>query len=94
MIAQIAPTLVSIIAATMTTKIMGNSGKTSADAVTFCDFFFLMPTGDITWHHGWTLHSSPSNPRDEARTALAISYVRDGTRLLSDSVGLVYSGAC
>ncbi|CAM9760592.1 unnamed protein product, partial [Laminaria digitata] len=47
----------------------------------------LSAAGDITWHHGWTLHSSPGNTRDEPRTAFAISYLRDGTRLLSDSTG-------
>ncbi|CAM9250110.1 unnamed protein product, partial [Hapterophycus canaliculatus] len=46
-----------------------------------------LSAGDVTWHHGWTLHSSPGNTRETARVALAISYFRDGTRLLSDSAG-------
>ncbi|CAN0327379.1 unnamed protein product [Pylaiella littoralis] len=46
-----------------------------------------LSVGDITWHHGWILHSSPGNTRDESRVALAVSYFRDGTRLLSDSAG-------
>eukprot|EP00903_Cladosiphon_okamuranus_P014776 g13690.t1 len=46
-----------------------------------------LAAGDITWHHGWTLHSSPGNARDTPRVALAVSYFRDGTRLLSDSAG-------
>ncbi|CAM9562288.1 unnamed protein product, partial [Ascophyllum nodosum] len=45
--------------------------------------------GDLTWHHGWTLHTSPGNRLDEPRVALAISYMRDGTRLLHDSTGWV-----
>ncbi|CAB1113097.1 unnamed protein product [Ectocarpus sp. CCAP 1310/34] len=46
-----------------------------------------LAAGDITWHHGWTLHSSPGNRRETRRVALAVSYFRDGTCLLSDTAG-------
>lgn len=54
----------------------------------------LVSAGDVTWHHGWTLHSSPGNKRDRPRVALAISYFRDGTRLLSDCAGCVQTSCC
>lgn len=41
-----------------------------------------MEWGDVTWHHGWTLHSSPSQPPNSSpRVALAISYFADGARV-------------
>lgn len=39
--------------------------------------------GDVTWHHGWTLHSAPGQPQDGApRVALAVSFFADGARRL------------
>ena len=39
--------------------------------------------GDCTFHHGWTLHSSPENALDRARYAYAVSYIADGACLLN-----------
>jgi hypothetical protein len=41
-----------------------------------------MDWGDVTWHHGWTLHSSPPQPPGSTpRLALAVSYFADGARV-------------
>jgi hypothetical protein len=42
-----------------------------------------MAVGDVSWHHGWTLHCAGQQPRrSEPRLAIAISYMADGARLL------------
>lgn len=41
--------------------------------------------GDVSFHHGWTLHSAPPNTLDETRYAYAISFIADGMYLLQDS---------
>jgi len=38
--------------------------------------------GDVSIHHGWCLHSSPSNEQEETRYALSLSYCADGAPLL------------
>eukprot|EP00639_Heterosigma_akashiwo_P037982 CAMPEP_0194710688 /NCGR_PEP_ID=MMETSP0296-20130528/3229_1 /TAXON_ID=39354 /ORGANISM="Heterosigma akashiwo, Strain CCMP2393" /LENGTH=142 /DNA_ID=CAMNT_0039608501 /DNA_START=273 /DNA_END=701 /DNA_ORIENTATION=- len=44
--------------------------------------------GDATWHHGWTLHSAPENTvSGSTREAIAISFIADGTKVLSDEAG-------
>lgn len=41
-----------------------------------------MDWGDVTWHHGWTLHSSPPQPLGSPpRLALAFSYFADGAKI-------------
>ena len=43
-----------------------------------------MAEGDVTWHHGWTLHYAPPQPRKSPpRLALAVTYFADGARLLA-----------
>ena len=42
-----------------------------------------MEVGDVSFHHGWTLHTAPAQPKkSEARLALSITYFADGARLL------------
>ena len=42
-----------------------------------------MNIGDVSWHAGWTLHSSPAQPYGtQRRLALSVSYYSDGARLL------------
>lgn len=42
-----------------------------------------MDLGDVTFHHGWTLHSAPAQPKhSETRAALSVTYFADGARLL------------
>jgi len=39
--------------------------------------------GDVTWHHGWTLHCAGAQPKgSKPRMALAVAYFADGARLL------------
>lgn len=39
--------------------------------------------GDVSWHHGWTLHAAGPQPADSPpRLALSLTYIADGTRLL------------
>lgn len=41
-----------------------------------------MAVGDVSWHHGWTLHAAGAQPRGSPpRLALAVSYFADGARL-------------
>jgi ectoine hydroxylase-related dioxygenase (phytanoyl-CoA dioxygenase family) len=40
-----------------------------------------MAAGDATFHHGWTLHSAPSNPTDRMREVMTIIYYADGTKV-------------
>ena len=42
-----------------------------------------MELGDVSWHHGWLLHHAPAQPPGSpTRTALAVSYFRDGARVV------------
>ena len=42
-----------------------------------------MELGDVSWHHGWLLHHAPAQPPgSSARTALAVSYFKDGARVV------------
>lgn len=41
-----------------------------------------LQAGDATWHHGWLLHSAPTNDESAARRAIAISFFADGARRL------------
>lgn len=42
-----------------------------------------MALGDVSWHHGWTLHTAgPQPPGSAPRLALAVSFFADGARLL------------
>ena len=50
-------------------------------AEALCDHGELRP-GDATWHHGWTLHSSPPNELDSPRLAFTVSFIADGARIL------------
>ena len=43
--------------------------------------------GDVSWHHGWLLHSAPENVGAD-RTAVAVSFFADGARLV-DEAGLM-----
>jgi hypothetical protein len=43
----------------------------------------LLALGDATWHAGWTLHSSPPQPKTgPPRAAMAVSFFADGARRL------------
>ena len=43
-----------------------------------------MQPGDVSFHHGWTLHcAGPQPPGSQPRLAIAISYFADGARLLA-----------
>lgn len=47
-------------------------------------FAGAMAVGDVSWHHGWTLHcASPQPPDTPQRLALAVSFFADGARLLA-----------
>jgi len=42
-----------------------------------------MELGDVSWHHGWLLHHAPPQPQGSpVRMALAVSYFRDGARVV------------
>ena len=42
-----------------------------------------MALGDVSWHHGWTLHCAAPQPmRSEPCLALSVSYFRDGAKLV------------
>jgi hypothetical protein len=42
-----------------------------------------MALGDVSWHHGWLLHTAGAQPRGtHPRLALAVSFFADGTRVL------------
>jgi hypothetical protein len=42
-----------------------------------------MAVGDVSWHHGWTLHTAGAQPpKSPPRLALAVSYFADGARVL------------
>jgi hypothetical protein len=45
-----------------------------------------MAAGDVSAHHGWTLHGAPPPPEGAAaaRAAFAVSYFADGARLLDE----------
>lgn len=40
--------------------------------------------GDVSWHHGWTLHSAADNALLHDRLAFTVSYFADGAMLLDD----------
>ena len=42
--------------------------------------------GDVSWHHGWTLHAAPPLLEEgaERRLAYAVTYIRDGAMLLPE----------
>lgn len=40
-----------------------------------------MTVGDVTFHHGWTIHSAPPNPTDSMRPVMTMIYLADGTRV-------------
>lgn len=43
-----------------------------------------MSVGDVSWHHGWTLHAAaPQLPGSSQRLALAVSFFADGAKLLA-----------
>eukprot|EP00878_Enallax_costatus_P025053 GHUV01026774.1.p1 GENE.GHUV01026774.1~~GHUV01026774.1.p1 ORF type:complete len:227 (+),score=34.70 GHUV01026774.1:477-1157(+) len=43
-----------------------------------------MSLGDVSWHHGWTLHgAAPQPPGTPQRLAIAVSFFADGARLLA-----------
>lgn len=45
-----------------------------------------MQPGDVSFHHGWTLHCAGPQPTGtQPRLALAVSYFADGARLLRKS---------
>jgi hypothetical protein len=47
-----------------------------------------MELGDVSCHHGWTLHMAPGQRRNtQARVALAVSYFADGAQLLDWKAG-------
>jgi ectoine hydroxylase-related dioxygenase (phytanoyl-CoA dioxygenase family) len=41
-----------------------------------------MPTGDATFHSGWTLHMAPPNHTDRVREVMTVIYYADGTRII------------
>ena len=46
-----------------------------------------MNLGDVSWHHGWTLHYSPPQPEEsQSRLAISFSYFKDGTKVLPKSI--------
>lgn len=45
-----------------------------------------MAVGDVSWHHGWTLHAAaPQPPHTQPRLALAVCFFADGARILARS---------
>ena len=42
--------------------------------------------GDVSAHHGWTLHAAPPNLSRSTRLALSLSYVADGAPMLPTNV--------
>ncbi len=40
-----------------------------------------MAVGDVTFHHGWTIHSAPPNPTDSLRPVMTMIYLADGMRV-------------
>lgn len=43
-----------------------------------------MNVGDVTFHHGWTIHSAPPNPTDAMRPVMTMIYLADGTRVADE----------
>ena len=42
----------------------------------------------MSWHHGWLLHDAPAQPPGSpTRMALAVSYFRDGARVVQQQCG-------
>lgn len=57
------------------------------DEVELSDRYFVndhgaYALGDVSVHHGWTLHSAPPNLTKETRFALSLSFVADGVPML------------
>lgn len=45
-----------------------------------------MAIGDVSWHHGWTLHgAAPQPPGTQQRLAVTVSFFADGAKLLARS---------
>lgn len=42
--------------------------------------------GDVTWHHGWTLHGSPGNTLGEARVALTVCFTSAQAKVMGKDV--------
>ena len=42
-----------------------------------------MQAGDVTFHHGWMLHSAPPNRTSQMREVMTIIYYPDGTYLIT-----------
>ena len=43
-----------------------------------------MAVGDVSWHHGWTLHAAAPQPlHTQPRLALAVCFFADGARILA-----------
>ena len=42
--------------------------------------------GDITWHHGWCLHGSPGNKREEERVALTVCFMSADAKVMASDV--------
>lgn len=40
--------------------------------------------GDVSWHHGWLLHSAADNQLPDSRFAFTVSFFADGARLVDD----------
>lgn len=56
------------------------SGNVSVPAAGF------MEVGDVSAHHGWTLHmAAPQAAGSQDRAALAVSYFADGVKVLGSS---------
>ena len=43
-----------------------------------------MKAGDATFHNGWTLHSAPNNPTQQARQIITVVYYEDGSYTYKD----------
>ncbi|KAM3572673.1 hypothetical protein VYU27_005359 [Nannochloropsis oceanica] len=42
--------------------------------------------GDVTWHHGWCLHGSPGNEREEERVALTVCFMSADAKVMASDV--------
>lgn len=43
-----------------------------------------LSAGDVSWHHGWLLHSAADNQLPDSRFAFTVSFFADGARLVDD----------
>eukprot|EP01035_Chromulina_nebulosa_P017638 gene17638-23216_t len=46
--------------------------------------------GDVAFHHGWCLHSSPGNTLNETRWAYSVAFVADGAKVLEEEGHIRY----